>query len=179
MKTNAKKLSSFLLCAVELVVGVLLLIKPVAFTSALVICCGVGIMARGLFDIVFYFRLPALEAAQNQRLSRGLGEVLLGAFCTFGYRWLMAVVPFLGVVEGILLLLLGIHKVQVAVDQCRFGMSRWYLMGISALLSLICGVIILFNPFAAAAGVWIFAGVALIVEAIADLISLLMNHVRD
>lgn len=179
MKKNTKKWNALLLWAVELVVGVLLLIKPVAFTAGVIICCGAAIMLKGLFSIIAYFKESAQEAAKNQRLSSGLMYLLAGTLCAFGYRWLMAAVPFLGIVYAVLLLWLGIQKVQTAVDQLRLGNPRWYLMGISAALSLVCAAIIFFNPFAGAEGLWIFAGVSLIAEAVADIVSFVMNHTKD
>jgi len=179
MKKNAKKLNALLLCAAELVIGVLLLIKPVAFTAGVIICCGAAMMMKGLFSVISYFKAPAPEAAKNQSLSHGLMYLLAGAFCAFGYRWLMAAVPFLGVVYAVLLVWLGIQKIQTTVDQLRLGNTRWYLMGISAALSLLFAAVIFLNPFAAAEGLWIFAGIALIVEAVADIVSFVTNHTKD
>ncbi len=175
MKKNAKKLNALLLCVSELVIGILLLIKPVEFTAGIMIAMGIVLMARGALSILGYFRTPAQEAAQKQNLASGLGLAVTGAFCAFGYQWLMAAVPFLGIIYAVVLLWLGIQKVQTAVDQLRLGFRLWYIAGASALVSLAAAVIIFCNPFAAAAGLWIFAGVSLIVEAVADMAAFVLN----
>ena len=50
--------------------------------------------------------------------------------------------------------------------------SKWFLAGISALLSIICGVIIIASPFGSTAVLWLFTGVSLTVEAIFDIVAL-------
>ena len=47
---------------------------------------------------------------------------------------------------------------------------------ISAVISVVCGAIIMFNPFTTTVYMWMFTGISLIVEAIADIISFAMNQ---
>lgn len=178
MKKNAKKLNALLLCAAELVIGVLLLIEPVRFTAGVIVFCGAVMMLKGLMRGIAYFKAPASEAARSQNLSNGLLFFLTGAFCAFGYRWLMDAVPFLGIVYAVLLVWLGIQKIQTAVDQLRLKHDRWYIMGISAVLSLVFAAVIFLNPFSETSVLWIFAGVALIAEAVSDVVSFVLDHLK-
>ena len=75
-----------------------------------------------------------------------------------------------------MLVLLGIEKVQTAIDQKRLGAGRWYMPAISAAISVICGAVIMFNPFTTTVYMWMFTGISLIVEAIADIVSFAMNQ---
>lgn len=175
MKKPDKKVQSIILCAAELMVGMLLLIKPVGFTTGIIICCGIALMVKGLFDVVSYFRTPAQAAAQQRKLSRGLVALLVGGFCALQYQWLMATVPFLGVLYAVALLMLGIEKVQTAFDQRRLGHSMWYVVAISAAVAMLCAVIIFLNPFPTTMALWLFTGISLIVEAVADIVYFLMN----
>ncbi|MBQ8508023.1 MAG: DUF308 domain-containing protein [Clostridia bacterium] len=174
MKSD-KKINSIVLCIAELLVGILLLIKPVGFTSGIIICAGVAMMVKGIIDVVAYFRTPAQAAAQQKRLSTGLIALLIGAFCAFRYQWLMSAVPFLGIIYAVILLLLGVEKIQTAVDQRRLGNAKWYIVAIAALISIVCALIIFLNPFSVATYLWVFTGISLIVEALADIVSFVMN----
>ena len=58
-------------------------------------------------------------------------------------------------------------KLQIAVDALRDGRKYWYLMGVSFLLTAVLSVLLLINPFAGN-GIWIFAGIALILIAVLD-----------
>ena len=60
-----KKINALFLCIAELIVGILLLIKPIGFTSGIIICAGIGLMVKGLVEIIRYFRTSAQTAAQS------------------------------------------------------------------------------------------------------------------
>lgn len=170
MKKPDQKVRSLILCFAELGVGVLLLIKPTGFTSGIIIGCGAALMIKGLVNVVSYFCTPAQAAAQQRKLSRGLAELLAGGFCALEYQWLMTAVPFLGILYAVALLLLGVEKIQTAVDQRRLGYPMWYIVAVSAVASLVCAVLIFLNPFATTAAMWLFTGISLIVEAAVDIV---------
>ena len=44
-------------------------------------------------------------------------------------------------------------------------------MGLSAALTIVCAVIILYNPFSSTAVLWTFIAITLIVEAVVDVIA--------
>lgn len=176
MKKNEKKANALAVCLAELLIGILLLIKPVGFTSGIIICCGIVMAVKGLADIVKYFRTPANEAAKQQKLASGLVALLVGLFCSFKYQWIMSAVPFLGVIYAVMLLLLGVEKLQTAIDQRRMGQDKWFWMAIAAAISLVCALIIFLNPFTTTVYLWMFTGISLIVEAVADIVSFAMNQ---
>ena len=88
----------------------------------------------------------------------------------------MTAVPFLGVVYAVALLMLGVEKIQTAVDERRMGNSKWYIVAISAAISIVCALVIFLNPFGTTVALWMFTGISLIVEAVADIISFFMNR---
>ena len=176
MKKPDKKVNSLVLCIAELLIGILLLIKPVGFTSGIVICVGIGMMIKGIIDVIGYFRAPAHEASMQRGLSRGLVCLLIGGFCAFRYQWLLSAVPFLGVVYAVMLLLLGIEKIQTTVDERRRGNEKWFYPAISAAISVVCAIIIFLNPFTTTVYLWMFTGISLIVEAVMDIVSFAMNQ---
>ena len=133
---------------------------------------GQGMEARG------FERPSRFFAALEQQLIRGLLMLLLGLFCIFNARWFIATFPVLTMLYGVGLLVVGVAKVQWTVDILRVKVGRWYLPGISALVSLVCAAIILFNPFASTVALWVFIGVALIVEAAVDLLAILWDRLR-
>lgn len=120
-----------------------------------------------------YFRTPVVEAVISKDLARGLVEILVGIFFISNVGWIMATFPILAIIYGVVTLILGIHKVQLTVDMIRLKVRKWGFMAVSAILTIICAVIIIFNPFSTTAVLWIFVGVSLIVEAIVDIIATL------
>jgi len=175
MKALKENLKGMILCLFELVVGILLLLRPIGFTSGIIIMAGILLLVFGMIHIVKYVRTEVKKAAAGQHLTKALLALLAGVFCVFHYGWFVATFPALTVIYGVAILLSGFAKVQLCVDMFRLKRPKWYFAAISAAVSILCAGIILSDPFASAAVLWIFTGVSLIVEAVFDTISLVVN----
>lgn len=175
MKKAEQSSNSLILCLFEVLVGILLLINPVGFTSGIIITAGAVLLVIGLISIIRYFRADAKEAALSQLLVKGLVALLAGGFCTFNSHWFIVTFPVLTIIYGIVILVTGLGKVQLAVDMLRAKKKKWFIAAISAAISLICSVVVLKNPFATTATLWMFTGITLIVEAVFDGISMILN----
>ena len=168
------KSGSILTCIIEIVVGVLLLINPVGFTSGIIIGAGVLMVLGGILSVVRYFMLKPELAAQKQLLFKGLTAILAGAVCITKYDWFLSAFPLLTVIYAGAMLVLAAAKLQKMADLRRMNIPRWYLPGISAVLAAVLAAIILLNPFGAMAAVWTFVAISLIAEAIVEIITIAM-----
>ena len=171
MRAIQKNGGSILMCVLEILVGVLLLLDPTGFTSAIIIAAGAALILYGVICIVRYFRADAAEGALRQSLFKGLLLLLGGLFCVLRSRWFVDTFPLLTILYGIGLLISGVGKIQWMADMIRFGRKRWYLPAISAVLSLIFAAIILCSPTA----LWSFLGIVLIVEAVFDIVAIALG----
>jgi len=166
-KLKSKK-GELIVSLVELVIGILLLIKPVGFTSGIIVVIGLLLAAQGVKNIVQYFKIKPAEASKEQLFSKGLIGTLIGCFCMFRSQWFIATFPVLTMIYGVMILLLGMNKIQKMADMLRVKGKYWYLEGIAAALSIIFAIIILANPFASTAALWVFVAISVIAEAILD-----------
>ena len=157
-----------------IVVGILLLINPVAFAMGLVKLAGVFLVVLGALRIVRYFRTDPETAAKGQDFFIGLIAILGGLFCIFFTGWFLSAFTTLAVIYGLLQLLLGFSKVQRTVDFLRMDLSLWYLPACSALIYLVFGFIIVLNPEMTLINVWVFTGVTMIVEGIITAVCLFL-----
>ena len=171
MSAIQKNGGSILMCVLEILVGVLLLLDPTGFTSAIIIAAGAALILYGVICIVRYFRADAAEGALRQNLFKGLLLLLGGLFCVLRSKWFVDTFPLLTILYGIGLLISGVGKIQWMADMIRFGRKRWYLPAISAALSLIFAAIILCSPTA----LWSFLGIVLIVEAVFDIVAIALG----
>lgn len=175
MKVLKENLGGIIVCLFEILVGVLLLINPIGFTSAIIVAFGIVLLAVGILSIVKYFRQEPKEAMAGKCLTKGLIALLCGCFCTFQSQWFIVTFPVLTIIYGIIILVTGLAKVQAAADLVRIKNNKWFLAAISAVISIICAVVILRNPFTSTSVLWIFTAVTLIVESIIDLVTLLLS----
>ena len=157
-----------------IVVGILLLINPVAFAMGLVKLAGVFLVVLGALRIVRYFRTDPETAARGQDFFIGLIAILGGLFCIFFTGWFLSAFTTLAVIYGLLQLLLGFSKVQRTVDFLRMKLSLWYLPASSALIYLVFGFIIVLNPEMTLINVWVFTGVTMILEGIITAVCLFL-----
>ena len=166
------KYGSIMTCILEIVVGVLLLINPVGFTSVIIRGSGVLLCLGGLASIVRYFAMKPDQAAQKQLLFKGLISLMGGAVCITKYDWFLTAFPLLTVLYAVAMLILAAARLQKMADMRRMNVHGWYMPGIAAALAAVLAVIILINPFGAAAAVWNFVAISLIAEAIVEIITI-------
>ena len=165
-----------LLCVIEIVVGILLLIRPVEFTSGIIKAIGAVLLGTGAFYIIRYFRDDPEEAARKHDMFSGLLAVLIGGFCIFGNDWWLRAFPVLAAFFGLLQLLMGLMKAQTMFNALRAGIASWYVYAIAAGLALICGAISLAHPGVLAEGIWLFTGIALILQGLFDAACLVLTR---
>lgn len=92
LKHNANVI---LLCLVEALIGVLLVVDPIGFTSGIIVAFSIALLAAGLICTISYFRSDTIEAAIRGTLAKGLAMLLAGAFCVFRPTWFIATFPLL------------------------------------------------------------------------------------
>lgn len=164
------KTGSIITCILEIVVGVLLLINPVGFTSGIIIGAGVLMVLAGIVTVVRYFVADPSMAAQKQLLFKGLVALMTGAAFITQYDWFLSAFPLLTVLYAVVMLILAAAKLQKMADMRRMSLPHWYMPGIAAALAAILAAIILINPFGAAVAVWTFVAISLIAEAVLEII---------
>lgn len=179
MKFFKQHFSELIICAFEATAGILLLTRPVGFTTLIITFGGVMLCVLGVFSVVRYFRTDAQTAAKGQLFFKGSLLILAGLFCVIKSEWFSATFPLMTVVYGVAVLLAALMKLQTTVNLIRLKKDKWYVCGIAAMVSAVCAVVILSNPFATMAVLWMFTGIALVVEAFVDIVSILINTKLD
>ncbi|MBQ8642823.1 MAG: DUF308 domain-containing protein [Clostridia bacterium] len=178
MKIIKNSFPTILLSLFEAAVGILLLLDPIGFTKGIITAAGILLLLLGILRTVRYFRTDAKEAAGGQMLFTALILFLTGGFCTAYADWLIEIFPILTVLYGMVILLTGLMKVQWTVDMLRLKKKSWFLTGIGALVSILFAILILVNPFTTTGVLWMFTGIALIVESVSDIGLMIFAAVR-
>lgn len=162
-------------CLCEILVGILLFINPVGFTSGIIIMFGIVLLISGIFGIVGYFCEDAAEAVKGQKLSRGLIRSAAGLFCIVQSHWFIAAFPILTFLYGVIVLVLGFFKVQFTVDLIRLKKKKWGVAVVGTCLNLLLAAIILLNPFGSTIVLWTFIAATLIIEAVLDIAAIFVS----
>lgn len=176
MKSLKNNAPSFLLILFEVVIGILLLINPQLFTRAAIICFGIVLLIIGIVYLVRYQKDKKSLGQKNAgTLTIALIALILGFICTFFSWWIIGLFAVVAIFYGIIMILSGIFKISKYYDEKKLGVIGSKTSIASAVLSIILGIIIMFNPFSAINMLWIFIGISLLVEAFLDIVAAIAN----
>ena len=156
---------------VELLIGILLFVDPEGFTSGILLAVGVILLICGVVCLIRYIKTEPVQAALEQNFSKGLLMILLGGVLALRTQQIIDLF-LLAHLYGIAILIIGIVKLQQSVDLLRLKARYWFLAGINALLAIVFAAIILSDPPV----LWQLAAISLIVEAVLDVVVLIMTR---
>ena len=166
MKKLLKNANSGIICLIEIIVGILLLVDPTAFISYILIIAGAFIAVSGVISGIKYFLSSAEEGEESQGLSKALISLTIGAFLMIKNNIANEATGIISLVFGAAILYTGYTKLQKAVDKIR--RKQFFIVAlISAAVTILCAVLVLTGVVENI--IWIFIGVALIVESAIDL----------
>ncbi len=163
----------------ELLVGILLLIDPVNFTSWIIRIIGIILVIIGVFNIIGYFRSTPQAGVVERKLSVGILAVVCGLFCAINPQWFVATFPVLTLIYGLGALIVGVYKVEIAVNMIRLKVKHWIWAALGAVLTIIFAVIIICNPLSSTTAIWIFVAITLMIEAVIDFITAFLPSRKD
>ncbi|MCD8190893.1 MAG: DUF308 domain-containing protein [Clostridiales bacterium] len=172
MKLFKENIYNLIMSLSEIVIGILLLIDPVSYTSGILIAGGIVLTAMGVLGAVAHFRLPPEEAVRNHQLAVGLIEISIGLFCVFCPGWFISTFPVLTLLYGVLLLALGVVKIQWTIDLLRLHRKQWFLALLSGFISIVVAAVLFHNPLQSTALLWNVTAITLIVNAVLDIITI-------
>lgn len=148
-----------------LLAGLCLLLFPQITTSIVFWGLAIIMMLMGAIQLISYFRSSVQQAIAGDSMASGLLLIVLGLVVGFAQETIASLLP---VIFGVVLFIGGILKTQGAFDLRRMGDRRWFITLIGALISLIFGLIVLFNPFGTLMTLMRVMGAFLVIESIQD-----------
>lgn len=169
MKNYKKNSKNILLCLFELIIGLLIVINSKGFNKIVITIAGFGLILFGLLQVIRYYRAEPQAAAHKNYLMKGLLLLSSGCFCAFRSNWFIAVLPSFSFLLGVGIFVIGLTKIQKAMDMVRMDQNQWYYDFIGAAVSLACAATVLNGPIATKKILWIFTGIILILVAVADI----------
>ena len=113
-----------------------------------------------------YFTYDLKESYYRNDFLFGIIAVTLGALILYKPAFFISIIPF---ILGIVIIFSGFAKLQDGIDAKRLGYSNSLLYIILAIIDIIFGIVILFDPFGAANVMFIIIGFGLIYSGISDL----------
>ncbi len=163
---RAAKIGYIVMSVLFCILGIVLLITPDVSALWIGRILGIGMIVFGAVKLVGYFSRDLFRLAFQYDLAFGVLLIVLGivTLCHPGDA-----MSFLCVMFGIAVLADGLFKIQIAADSKRFGIRRWWLVLILALVTCIIGVALIFRPGDGVRMLTALMGLSLICDGILNL----------
>ena len=174
MNIFKKLLPTIVMLLFEIAVGVLLMINGEKFTQVIFIIFGVLLLVSGLITLI-----RSLLNGRNggsipmSQLLLAIILIAVGAFFTAASGVVLSVMSAVTLVIGVIMAFNGMLKLVEFAAIRRTGQVTWFAL-VSAIITIILGLVLAFNPFGATEAIWIIMGIMLIVSAVFDVIALIL-----
>ena len=148
-----------------IVIGIVLVLWPGHVMTTALKIIGVALLVGGVIAIVSWYR-GRMRDVSFLTLAEGLLLALCGIFVLAAPKLLISIVP---VAVGIVVLLNGIINLAQALDQRREGYGRWSVSLALAVLTIVLGLLVVFNPFSTMEMLVMAIGIVIIYNGVSNL----------
>lgn len=168
MKNSFKKMCTMSLTTsiILVIVGFLLLLFPEVILSLISYILGGIVLVNGALTIMRYFK-ENKENLWNFDLAYGLLCSILALVIIFNPNAIISIIPL---ILGIWMMISSIFKIQYSLNLKAYHSDKWTLTLILAILTLICGVLLMVNPFGGALAMTQIIGIFIIIYSVIDII---------
>ena len=159
---------SSLICAF----GLTLMIWPDISLKVFALCAGITLIAFGVIKVVGYLSRDLYRLAFQYDLAFGVLSIALGLLVMLGPG---DVIDTICIAVGLAFLMDGLLKIQISIDARAFGIRRWWLILLVALLAVVIGVLLVFRTAQSERLLMVFLGLSLLADGIMNLITVLLT----
>ena len=167
------KITSLILCLFYMFFGVSLIVWPNATKFTIISLVGALVAAHGIMSIVNYF----VYGYEPFGFMTGCLNLTVGILCMITASTL-ANSGIFSLIFAILFIFSGLGKVQTSFDYRRLGSKYWWINSIFGTIVFVLGIVLLCNPFGSEKYLLIFLGVGVIIDSIAQIISIFVTAHR-
>jgi len=150
-----------------LILAIILIIKPMEFMEITIAIFGGILILDGIIHIISYFKMDKDMRIMSLELLEGIMETLGGILVLVSIKSLIAVFPIL---LGIWVVIRNIMGLQISMNLRDIPQSGWIGLFILSILSIILGIIIIFNPFSTIITISSLVGILLAITEIVNIV---------
>lgn len=160
-KNSSNNLSKTLILGL---IGLILLLIPASFNKFIGLIVGFSLLLIGIIQIIKYVKNK--DSFSNIDLISGILYSALGIIIILNPR---AVMELVTVCLGIYLIINGLIKVKLAITLKQLT-NRWIGTLVMAIVTIILGFLLIFNPFGSVVAITQLMGAFLVIVTLFDLI---------
>lgn len=165
--TKGNKVAGIIVAIAMIVLGILLMARPIATEIVLFYLAAVGFLIYGIYQIIVYVRTPS-DLKNGMNLANGIILILLAVLILLSSA--VSVVITFAFLFGFVAMFTGINQIAAASAVKKAGGKRGGWLIASGIINIVLSIFFIVTPFMAEFAFGIIAGVYLIVGGIALLI---------
>ena len=166
----------FVNAVIMVLLGLVLVIWPHILGVLLCYLLGGALIVMGVFQLISFLRGARLGFYNKFVMMMGIVLVLLGIWICTQPHIVLSIIP---VVVGIIVLIHGLMDIQYTLDIKKAGSTKWWIALIAAILTLVVGLLLVFNPFTAYEITMVLLGIAMLYDGGSDLALLLFSYLAQ
>lgn len=166
----------FVNAVVMVLLGLVLVIWPHILGVMLCYLLGGALIVMGVFQLISFLRGERLGFYNKFVMMMGIVLVLLGIWICTQPHIVLSIIP---VVVGIIVLIHGLMDIQYTLDIKKAGSTKWWIALIAAILTLVVGLLLVFNPFTAYEITMVLLGIAMLYDGGSDLALLFFSYLAQ
>ena len=166
----------FVNAVIMVLLGLVLVIWPHILGVLLCYLLGGALIVMGVFQLISFLRGERLGFYNKFVMMMGIVLVLLGIWICTQPHIVLSIIP---VVVGIIVLIHGLMDIQYTLDIKKAGSTKWWIALIAAILTLVVGLLLEFNPFTAYEITMVLLGIAMLYDGGSDLALLLFSYLAQ
>lgn len=163
--------SSILMLVLDLIVGILLVVKTDFVTKICAVLIGAIMLVHGLFNLVRYFYDGLGNRFFFPELISGVVAIILGIFSILNVTDTLAV---LGIVFGIWVIVCGLEKFYYALKFMKNKEEIYPLIMFISILFIVMGILTIFNPFSSFMIITKLIGLFICASALLDIMNCML-----
>ncbi|MCR5485001.1 MAG: DUF308 domain-containing protein [Clostridiales bacterium] len=156
---KSMKLGALISAIVSIALGIVMIVFPEISGKVICYIFGAILLLIGIVRIVRHVENREAYLLSRSDLITGLIFFGLGLFTLLKVD---SVIAFLFYIFGFFIMVTGIISIQNSLDLKRLGHMRWIVLFIMSVLDTALGLVVLLNPFKAAAATMIFVAISLL-----------------
>lgn len=160
------KIGYIVISAALCLLGISAIAFPGFMASFIGVICGILLIAFGCIRIVGYLSRDLYRLAFQYDLTLGILLIALGIMMLISPKSFMT---FMCIALGLYILADALFKVQIASESKRFGIGPWWLILALAIITGVCGLMLMFRPGQSSDVLMILFGITLLSEGILNI----------
>lgn len=162
--------SSIAISCVFIILGILLLLFPKTSLNIFSYITSALLILNGIYLVVLEIKMRNRYIPIDTLLI-GILAILFGVIMLIYPDMLQIMIP---VILGTWFILASIFKIRLALSLKRIEGTPWILTLFMAILSILCGIILIIDPITSSITITLFSGIIMIIYAISDIIDMVL-----